>query len=279
MTRSLVGDPIECASDKCSTKFQRDTQNRSKKFCSRECSHYAVGLMTKGKTRKPHTEETRRLISQNTKGKNLGHPFWGDREKAAEGSRRRAKAYMEARPWVECLREGCENTFQKAPKNPKRYCSISCAQKTLSTLGTRSKGRTSAEGSGRCKWYTYHSHITDQYFRVQGTWELRYANCLDSLGSPWSTVHGTVRFTYTDLDGIERTYSPDFVVGTKYIEVKGYADPATEHKLKEMKQQGVELEVVYWKDLKSLEIRLFGRPLSSVNTHKRVVEELSCGQN
>jgi CGNR zinc finger protein/NUMOD3 motif-containing protein len=226
--------PRECANPECSRQFIPTTQNRGQMYCSRSCKTQVV---LGRRPRKPHTEATKRRISENRKGKAVGHPFWGNLDALADAGRKSAELHRKVRPTLRCARPGCENTFVRAERG-KGYCSIACARKVDTKLGQISRGRTPAEGSGRCKWYDFYSSVNNATVRVQGSWELRVANCLDSQGLPWRTNHGRDRFRYTDSEGIERTFCPDFWQTGTYVEVKGYADPATQHKLRQVQAQG-----------------------------------------
>lgn len=74
---------------------------------------------------------------------------------------------------------------------------------------------------GRAKKIQYQSPIAGT-ISVDGSWELRSAKFLDSLGVTWS--RNTKRFPYKNLNGGRSTYCPDFYVQDwdTYIEVKGY---------------------------------------------------------
>jgi len=74
---------------------------------------------------------------------------------------------------------------------------------------------------GRCKKYEYNSAIAGK-IKVDGTWELKAARYLDSIGVTWS--RNKKRFNYIKPDGRDSTYQPDFFVveWNSYIEVKGY---------------------------------------------------------
>lgn len=74
---------------------------------------------------------------------------------------------------------------------------------------------------GRCKKYDYVSPIAGS-IKVDGTWELKVAKHLDSLGVQWK--RNKKRFPYVKPDGTNSTYQPDFYVEdwNSYLEVKGY---------------------------------------------------------
>lgn len=74
---------------------------------------------------------------------------------------------------------------------------------------------------GRCKKYDYTSPVAGT-IKVDGTWELKVAKYLDTLGVKWS--RNRKRFPYIKPDNKASTYQPDFFVDDwdTYIEVKGY---------------------------------------------------------
>lgn len=78
--------------------------------------------------------------------------------------------------------------------------------------------QSSNNSGGRCKWYEVAGR------RVQGTWERDFALELEKRQIKWRKprIHSEV-LKYT-LDGIERSYTPDFYLleFNFYVEVKGY---------------------------------------------------------
>ena len=74
---------------------------------------------------------------------------------------------------------------------------------------------------GRSKKYKHVSPIAGEIL-VDGTWELKVAQHLDSLGVKWN--RNRKRFDYIRPDGKSATYQPDFYVEdwNSFLEVKGY---------------------------------------------------------
>lgn len=62
---------------------------------------------------------------------------------------------------------------------------------------------------GRCKWYS-HTKPDGLIIKVQGTWELKFAEWADSKQLIYDTHKG--RIAYKDCDGNQRSYYPDFYV-------------------------------------------------------------------
>jgi hypothetical protein len=74
---------------------------------------------------------------------------------------------------------------------------------------------------GRSKKYKHISPIAGEIL-VDGTWELKVAKHLDSLGVKWN--RNRMRFDYIRPDGKLATYQPDFYVEdwNSFLEIKGY---------------------------------------------------------
>ena len=247
--------------------------NKGKTFSSETIEKMRKSALERkvdGMEGKEHSRETRHKISVANIGKNLGHKYWGPKDmidhmktiSKISGEKRR-KTYLPK----ECL--VCGNLFKICSKDTtvvtcSRKCGGKLAAKT-SNIGNLNRGKSPAIGSGRCKWYRYHSEICGD-IKVQGTWELRYVRCLDKIGLNWRPNHNKDRFEYINLKGKISTYNPDFWVNGKYVDVKGYVDIFTKHKLSAIKKIGIPLEIIDWEKLKELETKLFGKPVGGVNT-------------
>lgn len=107
--------------------------------------------------------------------------------------------------------------------------------------------------AGRCKKYDYISP-TAGLIKVDGTWELKTAIYLDSLGIVWS--RNKKRFQYfNELKNKNSTYCPDFYLNDSdtYIEVKGYKTELDNIKWKQFEYK---LEIWDKKKLISLGIEI-----------------------
>ena len=73
---------------------------------------------------------------------------------------------------------------------------------------------------GQCVWYE-HTKLDGTVVKLQGTWEVVFAQFLDTLKIEYKTHHG--RIPYVDDAGIKRSYYPDFYIPmwNAYIDVKG----------------------------------------------------------
>jgi len=85
----------------------------------------------------------------------------------------------------------------------------------------------------RCKWYKY-KRKNGEIIKVQGTWELRFAKCLDDIfNNNWESQFNFAPIKYHN-NGIKRSYRPDFRIKNEeiYFDVKGYFDNKCQEKNK-----------------------------------------------
>lgn len=104
---------------------------------------------------------------------------------------------------------------------------------------------------GRCKKLDYYSPVAGN-IKVDGSWELKVAKYLDTLGIKWK--RNKKRFNYFNyISNRDSTYCPDFYIDewNCYIEVKGYKTELDECKWKQFKDK---IEVWDKQKLKSLHI-------------------------
>lgn len=103
---------------------------------------------------------------------------------------------------------------------------------------------------GKCKKIDYESPIAGK-IKVDGTWELKVAQYLDSIGVNWS--RNKKRFDYIRSNGKCSTYCPDFYIKEweSYLEVKGYETDLDRCKWSQFKEP-----LMIWKkrELKELNI-------------------------
>lgn len=89
---------------------------------------------------------------------------------------------------------------------------------------------------GRCKWYAIQT--PSGQMKVQGTWELKYAEFLLSNNINFYAHRG--RILYIDSDGEEHSYYPDFYLPdeNRYIDIKApYFYDTNREKFKLIRQQ------------------------------------------
>ena len=103
---------------------------------------------------------------------------------------------------------------------------------------------------GRCKKINYESPIAGK-IKVDGSWELKYAQYLDSIGVIWE--RNKKRFPYLNLKKEYSTYCPDFWVEdwNTYIEIKGYETELDRCKWSQFKEP---LIVIRKKEMKQLKL-------------------------
>ena len=159
--------------------------------------------------------------------------------RCAEKITRKENWKKQQEAWAAAKRKTCKgcNSDFIANSSDQKFCSSQCYQINWSRLITpeirlrlsigtsKSMNKRYASGwepvCGRSKKYDYYSKIAGA-IKVDGTWELAFAQYLDTTGFVWSRNKN--RFEYTNLNDRRSTYQPDFYIKTHdlYIEVKGY---------------------------------------------------------
>jgi len=148
-------------------------------------------------------------------------------------------------------------TYSKNLKNGKvspsflgKSHTLSSKEKISSKLSVNNKG-------GRCKWFDFNKS-TGEIMRVQGTWELRFANILEKIDPDWIKIGNNTKdhsFIWKDDDNMHN-YTPDFYSPkfNKYYEVKGYWWGNDKIKMeKVLLQNSINLEMIFKKDLEKYE--------------------------
>ena len=112
-------------------------------------------------------------------------------------------------------------------------------------------------GSGftHIKYYEI-SNLEGTFYKVRGTWELKYAKYLNLIGVLWIRK---VYLQYVDDIQIKRIYTPDFYLPltNEYKEIKGYFSKKDKAKLLFVeKQNKIKIDILFKKDLESLGIQL-----------------------
>lgn len=103
---------------------------------------------------------------------------------------------------------------------PKEHTGLKRTAETKAKISTNARGWMSPR-SGRSKWYEL-TKPDGTTFKVQGTYELRYAKHLLKLGIVDFVAQPKPGLKYIDQFGGTRTYNPDFWVPSlnSFVEIK-----------------------------------------------------------
>ncbi len=192
---------IDLVCQKCSKIFTVKFKSRNRKYCSRKCVNEAFvgeGNPAYGKTYR--TKETcpewvekisKTLIEREiNKGNKNGMK---NPEVAARQGKTRSHKFLSDPTWKE-----------KASK---------------ARIHAWKTGKYDFANVGRCKWFD-HTKKDGSKIKLQGTWEVVFANHMDNLGIDYVAHKGIIK--YNDEKSIERSYLPDFYIPGLdiYVDVK-----------------------------------------------------------
>lgn len=106
-------------------------------------------------------------------------------------------------------------------------------------------GKPAPHGSGKCKYYKF-KNLQGEEFYLQGTWEVKFAEFLNSKNIHW--IKNKDRFPFVDKKGSDRTYCPDFKLffedSVLYVEIKGYVSEEVKLKEKAVLDSGKEYVII-----------------------------------
>ena len=207
----------------CGKKFDEKTLGKysTGRFCSKSCAN----------TRK-HSEETKEKIRVQTKSrlKSLGF----SRINGSFIIKRPKRLYRWV--WFKCKYCGAfmlEYTNKLEPEH--KFCSKSCFHLYLSELASKQVNK----GYGAYGRY--------KGFRCDSLLELCFLIfCLDH-NIPIQRCHDSFKYS---IDNKIHRYTPDFVINSRYIEIKGWTSATVEIKAQAVKQAGHAIYVLYEKDIK-----------------------------
>ena len=153
----------------------------------------------------------------------------------------------------EVLKKQAERTKEKY-KNGQITPGFKNKKHTKETKKIISEKLSKNNKGGRCKWFEVKKK-NGEVIKVQGTWEVRFANVLSEIDEMWlkpSLYHTKHSFKWIDKTGKEHTYTPDFYSPKldKYFEVKGYWWGNDKEKMECVHQQNeIVIEIVMKKEL------------------------------
>lgn len=207
----------------CGKEFDEKTLGKysTGRFCSKSCAN----------TRK-HSAETRKKISKNTRAamQKINGSF-------AETGRHIIRKPKRFYSWVWFKCEQCsfpilEYTNKAAPHS--KFCSDSCKKQYLAELARKQINR----GLGNYGSY--------KGFRCDSLLELSFLIfCLDHQ-IPIERCEESFSYTFK---GKDHRYNPDFKIGSRYIEIKGWTSQQADAKIDAVREAGKQISVLYEKDL------------------------------
>jgi len=170
-------------------------------------------------------------------------------------------SHSSSKPWNKGLTKATDKRLLKDSERKKGKKIGGCTSHTIEAREKISKARSQyieEKGAGGfldIPWYGI-LNIEGKEYKVRGSWELKYAQWLNTNGILWNR---DVNFKYQRADGVKRTYIPDFYLpATKeYKEVKGYFSTKDQEKLHLVEtQNNVKIDLLFKQDLEKLGIIL-----------------------
>jgi hypothetical protein len=187
-----------CEREKCKKAFTVPWKLRKRRFCSLPCSN---GVKSHS-GRVYRTKET--------------HPEWA--KKVSDTHKARGTLVGDKNPMKN------EISRNKTSVGRKKFFAENPDEREKISLGLKkawSDGRFEGVQVGRCKWYS-HTKPSGETVRLQGKWEVVFAQYLDKSGIPYE-AHPKKKLKYTGSDGGSHTYFPDFYLPDQdaFVDVKG----------------------------------------------------------
>lgn len=134
----------------------------------------------------------------------------------------------------------CGETFKKKRNKHTKTCNNGVCRSQCRSQSLKGNPSGKKGGYRPRNIQTYNGQTFDS------KWEVVFAQRLDNLNITWER-NITRGFTYVDTSGRERRYFPDFYLleSDTYIEIKGYASPATQHKMSDaVRRNGIKLKIL-----------------------------------
>lgn len=201
---------------------------------------------------KHHSEETRKILSEKSKGKipwnkGISMPKHSEEHKKKIGlSSKGLKRSLETCKRISESKKGSKNPSFGNPGPMLGKHQTEEAKKRISQFN---KGKYAGSNhplygkplkKNRCQWFTVNG------IKCQGTYEKRFVEACFKWNVP--VIRNTERFYLKDEKG-EFTYLPDFLVRTSLFEIKGWVGPNSSRKIKAILEQKLKVTVIYKNDL------------------------------
>lgn len=238
--------------------IEHDGTYGSGRFCSTKCSR---GFSTKAKRKEINKKVSKSLIKESYfrlcpecktsfETKRKSKIFCGLSCSAISGNRKSKK-----------IRSA--KAKQRIKNNPEESIRLSILAKNTNSkriytpLSEDTKRKISLNNmGGHCEWYEFIKN-DGTIVKVQGTYELRFANILNKIDENWikPTIHNRKhQFNWIGEDGKSHWYTPDFWSPklNKYFEIKGFwrKDDIIKKKFIETLSN---IEIIYKEDIIKME--------------------------
>ncbi len=243
----------------CCKKIIEYSKKSKNKYCSSKCRAKEINP-TKGRNR---TELEKFNISSALKGRKMT-----EQQKINISNRNCNKGKKMSESQKKLISKSLKKYYLNNPEVSKRHADfMKLKGHSKETREKMSKKRSEyLENVGQSGFKNIKNYncknILDEEFIVRGTWELKFAQWLNSKNIIWKRK---IYFNYYDGE-INRTYIPDFYILKEniYVEVKGY--------FKELDKKKMKL-VVNQNNIKIM--MCFKRHINNLNNYKNL-DELFC---
>ena len=218
--------------EKLGTRVDRKGWRRSwGKFLCFFCNKIFERVLNNWKTAKSCGCAHNQLVSESNKGK----PSWNKGLKGiySKETRQNISQKNKGKKRTEEQRKKMSEASKKSLHKEDCFCGACKMRKGLTKGKLNPMYGKVTEGVGRCKFYDYFSPVAGNV-RLQGTYEIRFAKILDSLG--WSWNKNKKYFPYCE----DHSYIPDFQVLLEnriiYFETKGWFSEKDRLKIKQVRE-------------------------------------------
>ena len=214
-----------------------------------ETSQKYFGVPTYISRHYQYTDEFKKMQSQKMSGENnfwFGKHLYEETKEKLRNANIGKHASKKTRKLLSKLRTGEGNSFFGKHHTKKTRKKMSGPRPNASGKNNHMYGKPSPKGSGHSKGCYYNSPLQGNVW-LRSTYELGYANYLDSKQIIWKHEHKTFKLSN------ETSYTPDFflVKKKKYIEIKGYTSKIAQEKMDLFRQEypNIKFKILYSEDL------------------------------